>query len=171
MARAIVIFGAALRSDGQPSPSLRRRAHFGALAAQEEPDSWIFCSGGVGRFGGSEASIMRDLLIDRGIDPVRIALDEESKDTLQNVVAAAQFVRSRRLQSAVACTDPYHLPRVQMLFAMLGVASTSGFRNIAGSQTPLHYSVAMSLRECAAYPYDLLIVLRRRRELLRHIEG
>ena len=171
MTRAIVIFGAAVGPDGRASPSLRRRAHFGFLAAQSRPDDRIFCSGGVGRFGGSEAALISELLTDRGVDSARIVLDEVSTDTLQNTVAAARFIRSNRLEGAVACTDAYHLPRVQMLFSVLGIDSVPGPSRSRGTVSRLSYKVVMGLREVAAYPYDLAIVLRRRRELLEHISS
>ena len=171
MARAIVIFGAAVQPDGKASPSLRRRAYLGALAAQERPDDWIFCSGGVGRFGASEASIIAELLTGRGLDSARIVLDEESVDTLENTVAAARFIWSKQLDGAIACTDDYHLPRVQMLFSVLGVDSVPGPSTSQMSGTRMYYKWAMRMRELAAYPYDLAIVMRRRRELLARISS
>lgn len=169
MPRAIVIFGAAVWPDGQPSPSLRRRVVYGAAAARADPDDLVFCSGGVGRFGPSEASLMRELLTGAGIDPAKIVLDEESLDTLQNVVAAARFIHRRGLGGAVVCTDRYHVARIRMLFTALGVASEAGPIAPGIGGTALPYWLAMRARELAAYPYDLAVVLRRRRELRRMI--
>lgn len=169
MARAIVIFGAAVWPDGQPSPSLRRRVAYGAAAAREDLGDLLFCSGGVGRFGPSEASLMADLLGARGVDPARIVLDEESRDTLQNVVAAARFIRANDLDGAVICTDHYHLARVSMLFAWLGIEARPGPIVAGRGETRLSYWLAMRAREAAAYPYDMAIVIRRRKELMRLI--
>ena len=169
MPRAIVIFGAAVWPDGRPSPSLRRRVACGADAARADPDHLVFCSGGVGRFGPSEASLMAGLLAGDGIDPARIVLDEDSLDTLQNVVAAARFIRARGLDGALICTDRYHLARVRMLFAVLGVDSEPGPIASGRGGTRLSYWLGMRLRELAAYPYDLAVVLRRRAELRRRI--
>lgn len=169
MPRAIVIFGAAVWPDGQPSPSLRRRVAYGAAAARADPDHLVFCSGGVGRFGPSEASLMAGLLAGAGIDPARIVLDEDSLDTLQNVVAAARFIRARGLDGALICTDSYHLARVRMLFAALGVDSAPGPIAPGRGGTRLSYWLGMRLRELAAYPYDLAVVLGRRAELRRRI--
>jgi uncharacterized SAM-binding protein YcdF (DUF218 family) len=169
MPRAIVIFGAAVWPDGQPSPSLRRRVAYGAAAARADPDDLVFCSGGVGRFGPSEASLMAALLTGAGIDPARIVLDEDSLDTLQNVVAAARFIRAQGLDGALVCTDRYHLARVRMLFAALGVASEPGPIAPGRGGTRLSYWLGMRVRELAAFPYDLAVVLRRRGDLLRRI--
>lgn len=169
MPRAIVIFGAAVWPDGRPSPSLRRRVAYGAAAARSDPDDLVFCSGGVGRFGPSEASLMRELLAGAGIDPSRIVLDEDSLDTLQNVVAAARFIHRQGLDGAVVCTDRYHVARIRMLFTALGVASEPGPIAPGRGGTAPSYWLAMRARELAAYPYDLAVVLHRRRELRRMI--
>lgn len=166
MTRAIVIFGAAVRPDGQASPSLARRVRYAVTAARASPDSPIFCSGGVGRFGPSEASLMAELLARAEIPASRVVLDEDSRDTLQNVTAATRFIRAEGLGGALACTDSYHLPRVRMLFRALGVDAQDGpvIRGRAGTRR--RYWLGMHAREVAAYPYDLAVVLWRRRELL-----
>ncbi len=156
MAWVIVIFGAAVWPDGGPSPSLRRRVAYGRQAALDDPTALIFCSGGVGRHGPSEASLMADLLIRSGVDPGRLVLDEASGDTMDNVVAAARFIRAEGLEGAVLCTDGYHVPRARMLFAMLGLESRPGpiAKGYAGSRA--HW-LRMVTREMAAYPYDFLL--------------
>jgi uncharacterized SAM-binding protein YcdF (DUF218 family) len=169
MAWAIVIFGAAVRPDGRASPSLARRVRYGLAAARAARDDLVFCSGGVGRFGPSEASVMAGLLIAGGVDPARIVLDAKSRDTLQNVIAAARFVVGRGLEGAVVCTDGFHVPRARMLFAALGVAARPGPVSAGRGGAPVSTWLGMSAREVAAYLYDGAIVIRRRRELLRLI--
>ncbi len=169
MARAIVIFGAAVWPDGQPSPSLRRRVAYGAAAAGADSEDVLFCSGGVGRFGPSEASLMAELLTAGGVAPARIVLDEASLDTFQNVVAAARFIRARGLDGAVICTDHYHLARVSMLFAWLGIEARPGPIAPGLGGTSLSYWLVMRARETVAYFYDLAVVIRRRKELVRLI--
>jgi uncharacterized SAM-binding protein YcdF (DUF218 family) len=165
-ALAIVIFGAAVRADGRPSPALARRIGYGLRAAAATPDAPILCSGAVGCEGPSEASVMAKALTARGVDPARIVLDEESRDTLQSAVAAARFVRTRRLSGVIACSDRYHLPRIRLLLAALGVASVAGPLEPGRAGTRLRHWIRMRLREALAIPYDLAIVLVRRRAFL-----
>lgn len=162
MAWAIVIFGAAVWPDGGPSPSLRRRVAYGRQAALEDPQALIFCSGGVGRYGPSEASLMATLLIEAGVDPARVALDERSRDTMENVAAAAAFIRSENLRGAVVCTDGYHVPRVRMLMRAFGVASRVGPIRKGYAGTRRHW-LRMVAREALAYPYDWVLTLVARR--------
>jgi uncharacterized SAM-binding protein YcdF (DUF218 family) len=165
MTRAIVILGAAVWSSGEPSPSLLRRSLFGARAAAAFPDAPVFCSGGIGRFAPSEASVMAEILIEALVDPTRIVLDEQSRDTLQNVVAATRFIRERGLEGALICTDGYHQPRVRMLFALMGVDAAPGPHGPGREEPRLHHRLAMGAREVLAYPYDFALGLRRRRSI------
>jgi uncharacterized SAM-binding protein YcdF (DUF218 family) len=167
---AIVIFGAAVTADGRPSPSLLRRIGYGHQAAADSPLAPILCSGGVGRAGQpSEASVMARVLVDAGVDPARLVLDEESVDTLQSVIAAARFVRRQGLDGCVVCSDRYHLPRIRLMLAALGVTTRPGPLAPGRSGTLRRYWLKMHLREVLAVPYDLAIVLARRREFLAAI--
>jgi len=122
---AIVVLGAAVRSDGSPSPPLQRRIAYAAEAARAEASAWVFCSGGQGRHGPSEASVMaRGLAL--SVNATRIILDEASTGTLQSVAAAARLARRLSLSHCVVCTDAYHMPRVRHLFHLLGVRADAG---------------------------------------------
>ncbi|MET0274397.1 MAG: YdcF family protein [Phenylobacterium sp.] len=165
-AQAIVIFGAAVRADGRPSPALARRIGYGLLAASAAPDALILCSGAVGREGPSEASVMAEALVGRGVDSARIVLDEESRDTLQSAVKAAWFARDRGLSKLVVCSDAYHIPRIRLLLGALGVPTVAGPVAPGRAGTRLSHWTRMRLREALAIPYDLAIVLVRRRGLL-----
>jgi uncharacterized SAM-binding protein YcdF (DUF218 family) len=169
MTSAIIIFGAAVRPDGGPSPSLARRIGYGLKAAQTWAAAPILCSGGVGRAGPSEASVMAERLAAGGVDPARLVLDEDSRDTLQSVLATARFVRSLGQASCVVCSDRYHIPRIQLLLGALGVAATPGPLAPGRGGAPLPHWTRMRLREGLAIPYDLGIVLTRRRRLLAEI--
>jgi uncharacterized SAM-binding protein YcdF (DUF218 family) len=164
---AIVIFGAAVRAGGRPSEALARRIGYG-LAAALACEAPVLCSGAARRFGPSEAFVMAQALKEGGLASERIVLDEESRDTLQSVLATAKFLRRRRLGRCIVCSDSYHLPRIRLLLGALGVKTQVGPvpRGPAGS---LRYWLRMVLRETLAIPYDLAIVVARRPGLLRQI--
>jgi vancomycin permeability regulator SanA len=165
----IVIFGAAVRADGRPSPSLLRRIGYGLKAAHAHPDAPIFCSGGVGRAGPPEASIMARVLRGQGVAADRLVLDEASLDTLQSVIAAARYVRRSGRDGLIVCSDGYHQPRIRLMLSVLGVATEAGptARGLAGGR--LSTWLRMSAREALAIPYDVAIVIARRREFLGKI--
>lgn len=107
---------------------------------------------------------MAELLIAHGVDPARIVLDELSRDTLENVAAATDFLRAEGLEGAVVCSDGYHLPRIRMLFRVLGVECRSGPIRPGYAGTRSHW-LRMVAREALAYPYDWALATARRLRL------
>lgn len=159
----IMIFGAAVRANGAPSAALLRRIGYGQQAAEEHPGAQVICSGGVGRVGPSEASVMIRVLRQAGIAQDRLVSDEASLDTLQSVVVAARAAAPG--QPIVVCSDGYHVPRIRLMLAVLGVRSVAGPRPRHAGRGSLRHRLGMALREAAAIPYDVAIVLVRRRTL------
>ncbi|WP_374470222.1 YdcF family protein [Phenylobacterium sp.] len=166
---AIVIFGAAVRADGRPSPSLARRIGYGLQAALRDPSSVVLCSGAVGRHPPSEAAVMAAALRAGGVPDTRIVLDEESRDTLQSVLATVRFLRARGLSCCIVCSDRYHILRIRLLLGALGVRTKVGPLLPGRGGAPRRHWLRMRLREALAIPYDLAIVLTRRRSLLSEI--
>jgi len=157
----IVIFGAAVRPDGQPSEALLRRIGYGLEAAHEHLDAPILCSGGVVHPGPSEASIMVERLSQMGVDPARLILDEASQSTLQNVAAARAQAERGGHPYVVVCSDGYHLPRIRLLLHLHGVESRPGPFRRGPAGAPVRGWLGMSLREGLAIPHNLAVMLAR----------
>ena len=167
MTRLIVIFGARIMPDGSPSRALRRRVVGAIEVAKANPDAVLFASGAAGQAGQpTEAAVMRDLLRDAGLSEARIVLDEVSRDTLQSVVAAARYAHAHRIPDCIVCSDTYHLARIQVMFALLGVRAAAGPVRSGRAEAGTAYWIKMWLREAVALPYDAAIVLARRRALM-----
>lgn len=162
----IAIFGAAVRADGQPSAALRRRIGYGLEAARAYPNSPVICSGGVGRNGPSEASVMVAALRWQGLPDERLIADEASLDTLQSVVVVARAVGAGMGAPVVICSDDYHVPRIRMMLALLGVRSVAGPRPAGWARGAALHRLGMALREVVAIIYDGAIVAVSRRRLL-----
>lgn len=157
---AIFLLGAAVTPSGGPSPALARRIAGAARAAAAHPDAPIFCSGGVGRHGPAEAVVMAGELLRRGVAAERLRMDGESLDTLQSVLAFAGYLRGAGLDRAIVCTDGFHVPRVRMMLAVLGVSSDVG--PVGRPHGAPGYLLRMRMREALAIPYDVTLVLWRR---------
>ena len=145
------MFGAAVRPDGSASPTLARRVGYAAALAERDPAIDLFCSGGIGRYPPAEAEVMAQML-SHAVAADRVILDTASRDTLETVRRAAALVRRAGYAECLACTDPYHQPRVRMLFALYGIRCRPVAFPKRGSR---RLRRRMRLREAAAIPYDL----------------
>ena len=161
-----VIFGAAVRPDGSPSPTLARRT-LGAWALSQRVAARRFLvTGGRGRFGPPEADVMRALLLERGVPDAEIEREDRSLDTLESALRCARILKSRRpLGRVVVVTSRYHAFRCWLLLRLLGIRSRIGEISDDWGTAPLRSRVYHRLRESVATPWDAtLILLFHRRE-------
>ena len=154
----ILIFGAAVGPGGQPSTTLRRRVEAALACARNDPEAGFIPTGGVGRYGPSEASVMARLLMESGVRADKILLEETGNDTLSSVRAIRRILREHPPAGRVmVATSGYHLPRCLTLLCLAGMAATP-------CPPPKAAESALSrwfwrLREVPALPYDAALVL------------
>ncbi|MFS3136685.1 YdcF family protein [Gluconacetobacter sacchari] len=160
---AIVIFGAAVRPDGTPTPTLRRRvvaaAAFGRACAAP-----LFVPTGGSRDGRpAEAAVMADLLRGDGIPDSAIVIEGAARDTLESVLACSALLRARGYRGPVAvASSAYHLPRCLVLMRLAGWRVV----RVPPPQAPAARRLARRwfwrLREGVALPWDVLLLVLRR---------
>jgi uncharacterized SAM-binding protein YcdF (DUF218 family) len=153
----IVIFGAAVRPDGTPSQTLRHRAAAAAKFGRRFARPLFIPTGGQGRFGDTEAEVMRRLLIEAGFPAAAVLKEETGTDTLSSVRAVTRLVRGR--SPVYVCTSAYHLPRCLMLLRLAGVAARPCPPPRVPAATSLWPRWYWRLRETPALPYDALLML------------
>jgi vancomycin permeability regulator SanA len=153
-----VIFGAAVRPDGRPSLTLRRRVD-AAVACGARVDAPIYVpTGAKGRYGASEASVMAQLLLAAGVPSQQILLEDTGTDTLSSVRAVARIIRHCDLPPPVhVATSGYHLPRCVLLLRLAGIAALACAPPPASEVAWLWWY--WRVREVAAIPYDLVLML------------
>ena len=83
----IVIFGAAVRPDGSPSGTLRNRVAAAARFGRRFDRPLFIPTGGKGRFGDPEATVMARLLRESGFTDAAILQELTGTDTLSSVRA------------------------------------------------------------------------------------
>jgi uncharacterized SAM-binding protein YcdF (DUF218 family) len=175
----IIIFGAALRRDGRPSETLRRRVDAAARFGAHFDAPLFIPTGAVGRYGGSEASAMAGLLKNRGTPRERIELEETGSDTLSSVRAVRRLLRDRPSGPPIyAVTSGFHLPRCLLLLRLAGIPARAAplpfppapehrlrgdrtlQRLLRGYWAPRRLLRGYRwLREAAALPYDTALML------------
>ncbi len=164
----IVIFGAAVRPGGRPSTTLHRRVEAAATFGARFAAPLFLPTGGVGRFGPSEASVMAQLLKTRGVLPERVLLEETGTDTLSSAYAVARLLRDRTIAAPVfAASSLYHVPRCVLLLRTFGVAARAAGPPFVPAGSRWATRCYWWLREAAALPYDAVLAaclrLRNRR--------
>jgi vancomycin permeability regulator SanA len=151
----ILIFGAAVRPDGQPSATLRRRVEAALAGAKSDPHARFIPSGAVGRHGPSEASVMAGLLQKSGVPSERILLEETGHDTLSSVRAFYRLLREHEPNGPVmVATSGYHLPRCLTLLCLFGIAALPCPPPTESVATGRWRRWYWRLREIPALPYD-----------------
>ena len=123
-----VVLGGGIGPDGRPTAATKARAHRGAQLAHERPELILIASGGrppdVAAGATSEAQLMRDLMVAAGLAPERIALEDESVDTIGNaVLIAVRYLKDLEPRPLSIITSPFHLER-----------ATETFRHVLGFQ-------------------------------------
>jgi uncharacterized SAM-binding protein YcdF (DUF218 family) len=156
----IVIFGAAVRPDGTPSPTLRHRvaaaARFGARFARP----LFIPTGAKGLHGDAEAAVMARQLTEAGYPETAIRTEETGTDTLSSVRAVARLVRTIDPAARVhACTSAYHLPRCLVLLRLAGIRARACPPPPVPAATRRTLRWFWRLRETPALPYDALLMI------------
>jgi uncharacterized SAM-binding protein YcdF (DUF218 family) len=157
----IVIFGAAVRADGSASGSLRRRCENAVrYGGAEHGNPFFLPSGGIGRHGPAEALVMRDILVELGIEEQRVLLECEARDTLESVRLCTHILRRRPdVGQVIVSTSSYHRMRCTLLFRLAGFDSTAlptaSDRPYLGWSKWLRYV----LKELLATPWDAAVLL------------
>ncbi|HAF09516.1 MAG TPA: hypothetical protein DCK98_05470 [Chloroflexi bacterium] len=116
-----VVLGGGVAPDGTALPSTQARAHRAAQLARERPELVLICSGDrqleAADGTPSEAALMRDLITAWGVAPERIAVENESRDTIGNaVLTAVRYLKDIEPRPLSVITSPFHLERATETF-------------------------------------------------------
>jgi uncharacterized SAM-binding protein YcdF (DUF218 family) len=77
---------------------------------------YLVFSGAAFDNGTSNADVMRELAIERGVPQSAILEEPQGEDTWGNAVYTRQVLEEHGLQSAILVTSPYHLRRAKATF-------------------------------------------------------
>ncbi len=122
----LIILGAKVNGT-RPSLILRYRIEAGIEYLKRNPDTMVIASGGQGADEGiSEAQCIYNELVEAGIEPERIRLEENSTSTKENLEYSSGFLQ-KETDSVVLTTTDFHLFRATQL------ARKSGYQNITGN--------------------------------------
>ena len=121
----LVVLGAQMKTSG-PSRALQYRLDEAIRYLEENPDTQVIVSGGQGSDEHiSEAQGMYDYLVEKGIEPSRIILEDQSKNTFQNLTFSAEFL-DKENDSVGVVSNNFHV------FRAVKIAEKSGYGDVYG---------------------------------------
>ena len=122
----VIVLGSQVKPTG-PAVVTRYRLDRAYDYAVENPDTIIIVSGGQGsNEPASEASVMRDYLIGRGIDEGRILIEDKSTNTSENLQFCAALYPELTGSSIGIISSDFHI------FRALAIAKKCGYSEIYG---------------------------------------
>lgn len=146
-ADAIVILGAAVAPGGYAGNSLHERTMRAVELHRRGLAPRIICTGGVGRYPPSEASVEARVAMKAGVRREDLFLEETSKSTWGNAVNASDICRQHGWKRVIVVSDPYHLWRAKRDFERAGLSATTSPALKSTLNTEPYSRVKMTLRE------------------------
>ncbi len=150
----LIVLGAALRED-RPSELLRGRLEAAYAFLEENPDAKCIVSGGQGEDEiCTEASVMQAYLVDKGIDPGRIYVEDRSTSTFENVRHSRELIEQHGLNTEVAVvTQEFHQFRAQQFVKKAGLTVSGAVT----AYTPWHLLPSYWIRDFAGICHMTLL--------------
>ena len=117
--RTMLVLGCQVHPWG-PSVLLRDRLDEALDYLEDQPDMTVIVSGGKGSDEhASEAQVMRDYLVEHGIEPGRVLMEDQSHNTFQNIIYSQKLMQDEGIdpqQGVVMVSNGFHLTRARMLW-------------------------------------------------------
>lgn len=111
-ADVILVLGSRLNR-GAITPEFQARLQ--TATSRAERHSLIVLGGMASPCGRTEAGTGYDWLVGEGIEPHRILTEEESRNTLENLVQARDLMHGNGFRHALLVTSRYHLARAAII--------------------------------------------------------
>jgi len=121
---AIIVLGAQVKPDGEPSIQLQWRLDAAYKAWQERNCLVVVCGAQGANEPATEASVMKAELVRQGVPEESILMDDKSFNTRQNINNAISLMEGRGVDRVLIVTSDYHLPRAMALAEDAGLAAS-----------------------------------------------
>lgn len=156
---AITIYGQTPKKNGTPSAGMLSRLERGLEMAEKYPDAKIILSGGDVRTEYTEASVMKNWLLEQGVDESRIILDEAARDTYGNAIGTLKALQEMDAHKVLLVGTMLHLPRAvttttlyaQHLGYDLTLDSAGGGETAVLDKDEVHYAYVNAARAAGLF--------------------
>ncbi|MCY1227200.1 hypothetical protein D9M68_481870 [compost metagenome] len=152
----VVALGYALADDGTAQQTLLDRLDVTLKAAEANPTALVMVSGGVPKNGVTEGDVMSKWLVDKGVSRDRIIIEDKSKDTIGNVINAANLLVRHQADTVILVTSSSHMRRARTV-----MEDALKQRDLLTAVVPLNALDAPSQDEAAKVGSDERLVIYR----------
>lgn len=118
---AAVVLGNKVELNGQPSERLQARLDKAVQLYDEGYFSLIIVSGGLGKEGYDEATVMKSYLVDKGIPDDRIIEDHDGYNSHMTAQNSSKIMKQSDLDSAMVITQYFHVSRTKLAFRKMDI--------------------------------------------------
>ncbi len=122
-----MIFAGGFQKNGQLSTDTLHRMDAGI--SQGTGRKKFVITGGLFLEGNTESDLMKQILVENAVDEKSIITDENAQDTHQNIENCKEYITDPNC--TVVVSSRYHLLRIKMLFAKVGIREIS----VVGAQS------------------------------------
>ena len=158
-ADAIVVLGAA-QYDGKPSPVLKARLDHAVGLYNRDIAPTMILTGGVGVGDTvSEAEVSARYVIKHGVPERSILIEPAGLSTDESMATVKRLMAGQRLNSAVLVSDPFHMLRLRLLAARLGIKAFSSPTRTSPITLDSPTEWKQVVRESLIIPFALLRAL------------
>ena len=117
----IVVLGFQLQMDGSMSPEMHGRCELALRAAEQYPHAYVAVTGGGTAYRNpeaTEAGVMAEWFLRKGISEERLILEDRSMTTEQNALFTREILTAQypQIKSLVIVTSDYHMPLGCLMF-------------------------------------------------------
>ena len=157
----IVILGYSLQPAGEMKDELKLRLDAGLEAAAKYPNAYVLVTGGGTALLApmiKEADQMADYLLNNGLDPSRLIVENNSLSTSENAVLSDRLLRSQypEVSYIAIVTSDYHVPMACEVFESWFIMSGSDLRVIANSACHPGNPTVFRIRDQVYWTKELL---------------
>lgn len=116
-----VILGNKVELDGTPSARLEGRLNKAIELYEKGYFDYIIVSGGFGKEGYSEAIVMKEYLVKKGISGESILVDEEGNNSHMTAKNTKKIMDQKGFRTATVISQFYHITRTRLAFNKVGL--------------------------------------------------
>lgn len=121
---AVVVLGCKVGKTGNPSMMLEYRIEKAYEYLSENTEVICVASGGQGANEAlSEAQVIKNKLVEKGIDPSRILMEDKSTSTMENLSFSMNVLTDNGIQAQniALVTDGFHQLRASLMAGKIGI--------------------------------------------------